>query len=79
MKIICETSLKDFDFWGPAKAITSRLTTTELAIVEDYLDAAYPDGINKTELNDIFTYYWDTIIAHWLGISEEQIMEREPF
>ena len=79
MKITYKTSLRDFDFWGPAEAITSRLTTTELAIIEEYLDAAYPEGIDKTELNDILAYYWDAIIAHWLGISEEQIMEREPF
>ena len=79
MKITYEISLNDFDFWGHAKAITSRLTTNEMAIIEDYLDAAYPEGINKTELNDIFAYYGNVIIAHWLGISEEKIMEREPF
>lgn len=79
MKITYETSLNDFDFWGPAKAISSRLTMNELAMIEEYLDETYPEGINKTDLNDTIAYYWDTIIAPWLGISEEKIMERESF
>lgn len=78
MTVTYETSIQDFDFWGQAKELVSRLTRAELEMIEEMLEETYP-VISKTELNDIFAFYWDSAIMPIIGISEEQILEREPF
>lgn len=57
MKIYEENSLRNCNFWGGAVENAYQLTPDELdeleAIFENDL---YPDGINRTELNDLFWF-----------------------
>ena len=77
MTITSEKSLRDFEFWSGAKDTVKYLTMQELDTIEDILNDLYPDGMNETELNDLFWFDRDTI-AEWLGYENfEEIMERE--
>ena len=71
MKIINEINLQDFEFWGYAKATAKRIDEELGASGWDLLDAiltdAYPEGIDKTELNDILAFE-DNDVFDWLGI-----------
>ena len=56
MKITSETSLRNFDFWGPAKSVAEELTIEELDEIEFNLESLYPEGLDATELNDILSF-----------------------
>lgn len=75
MKVIEETSLKDFEFWGGAVNTVKYLTDDELDAIEESLEELYPDGMDKTEINDYFWFDDDTI-AEWLGYPDfEALMD----
>ena len=38
MTVTYETSIQDFDFWGQAKELVSRLTRAELEMIEEVLE-----------------------------------------
>ena len=71
MKIINEINLQDVECWGYAKATAKRIDEELGASGWDLLDAiltdAYPEGIDKTELNDILAFE-DNDVFEWLGI-----------
>ena len=71
MKIINEINLQDFEFWGYAKATAKRIDEELGASGWDLLDAiltdAYPEGIDKTELNGILAFEYNDVFE-WLGI-----------
>lgn len=71
MRITTEQSLSNFNFWSGAKDNAIELTTSQLDEVESILEDLYPDGINETELNDLFWFDFETI-KEWLGITEEE-------
>lgn len=76
MTITSEKSLRDFEFWSGAKETVKYLTMQELDTIEAILEDLFPDGMNETELNDLFWFDDDTI-AEWLGYENfEEIMER---
>jgi hypothetical protein len=56
MKITTETTLNNFEFWSGAKDNAAMLTFEQLEQVENELEALYPEGIDETELNDIFWF-----------------------
>lgn len=72
MVITYETSLKDFDFWGPARENVSKLTDEELEMLDEYFDGP----INQTALNDLFAYYFEDV-CDILGLTEEEVLARE--
>ena len=76
MKIYKEESLSRFEFWSGAKQISDKLTYDELDQIEVVLEELYPDGIDETEINDLFWHESDTI-AEWLGITVDEILERD--
>ena len=71
MKIINETNLQYFEFWGNAKETAKRIDEELGASGWDLLDAiltdADPEGIDETELNDILAFE-DNDVFEWLGI-----------
>ena len=73
MKIINEINLQDFEFWGYAKATAKRIDEELGASGWNLLDAiltdAYPEGIDKTELNDILAFEANDVFD-WLGIDD---------
>ena len=74
MKIYTETNLSSFEFWGPAVDNVSSLTSNELQELEFMLEDVYPDGIDATDLNDLFAYDED-LIATWLGFEDWEDLE----
>lgn len=75
MKIYKDESLSNFNFWGGAQDSTEKLTTDELDTIESNLNELYPDGINETELNDLFWFEFETLCS-WIGEYEEDALNR---
>jgi hypothetical protein len=77
MKVYEEKSLKDFDFWSGAKDTVKYLTDDELEQIEAILEDAYPDGMEDTQINDIF-WFEDDWIAEMLGYEDfEELTHRD--
>ena len=54
MKVYSEISLKNFEPWGSAECVFYRLSLGEIEILEETIEDIYPNGIDETDLNDIF-------------------------
>ena len=72
MTITYETTLKDFEFWGPARENVKKLTDEELEFLEGWFD----EPINQTELNDLFAYDFESV-CNILGLTEEEVWARD--
>lgn len=66
MKIICETSLENFEAWQGGKDTLIDLSHSDCERLEQDIEELYPDGITDTELNDFLWFERDTI-ADLLG------------
>ena len=76
MKTYRDVPLTEFEFWAGAKVTVKYLTDDELEQIEQILEDLYPEGLDETELNDIFWFERD-LIAEWLGYQNfDEIMER---
>ena len=71
MKIYKEESLRNFEFWSGAKENAKEFTDKQLDQIETILEDMYPDGMDETEINDLFWFEPETI-REWLGIEEEE-------
>ena len=69
MKVYKEMNLRDFEFWSGAKSNAETLTDEQLDMVESILEDAFPDGMDETQINDIFWFDFDTI-REWRGIED---------
>ena len=76
MKIFTEKSLSDFEFWSGASERVENLTDSDFQIIERELEDMYPDGIDETELNDIFWFDFDKI-AQMLGYDDEEDFDKK--
>lgn len=74
MKIYSEKSLRNFEFWSGAKENADELTSAQLDKVETILEDLYPEGMEETQINDLFWFDFDTI-KEWLGITDEEEAE----
>lgn len=74
MKIYSEKSLRNFEFWSGAVETAHTLTMEQLDEVEAILEDSYPDGMDETEINDLFWFEEDTI-AEWLGFEDWEALE----
>lgn len=77
MIIYQEISLAEFPFWGPAESHVKYLNDKDFEIIEQELEYEHKTqiGIDKTELNDLFSYDED-YIANILGYDDfEQLKE----
>lgn len=61
MTIKTEQSLRNFEFWSGAKSNAEQLTIEELDTLENVLEDLYPDGMNETEINDLFWFDFERI------------------
>ena len=75
MKITSEKSLFNFDFWSGAETTANELTNKEFNIIEAQLEDLYPDGIDETQLNDIFRFEQD-FVAQMLGYDTWEAFEK---
>lgn len=71
MKIYSEKSLRNFEFWSGAKENAKELTSAQFDEVETILEDLYPEGMDETQINDLFWFEFDTI-KEWLGITDEE-------
>ena len=71
MKIYSEKSLRNFEFWSGAKENANELTSAQLDEVETILEDLYPEGMDETQINDLFWFEFDTI-KEWLNITDEE-------
>ena len=69
MKITYEKSLKDFPFWSGAFINACKLTPYQLDEIESILEKNYPNGINETELNNLFWFDFGSVCT-WLGLDD---------
>lgn len=77
MKVYTETTLRDFEFWCGAKDTVEHLTDRELETIESVFEDLYPDGMEDTQINDIFWFEEDWI-AEMLGYDDfEDLLKRE--
>lgn len=77
MKIYTENNLRDFEFWSGAVDTVKYLTDDELDTIESILENMHPEGMDETDINDIF-WFEDDWIAEMLGYKNfEEIMYRE--
>ena len=76
MKIYREESLSGFEFWSGAKDFAEKLTDTEFDQVEGNLTELYPDGMDETQINDLFWFEPETV-CDWLGLDYNEVMERD--
>ena len=67
MKIYKEESLRNFEFWSGAKENAEEFTNEQLDQIESILEDMYPDGMDETEINDLFWFEPETL-REWLGI-----------
>lgn len=70
-KVTEQLHLSNFDFWGGAKYRAKMLTVDELNEIESQIEDLYPDGIDETQINDIFWFDFDWI-AQILGYEDEE-------
>lgn len=76
MKIYKEQSLKDFEFWSGAIDTVEHLTDLDFDNIEFALEELYPDGMDETEINDLF-WFEEDFIAEILGYSEWDELEED--
>lgn len=78
MKIYTEKSLWDFEFWSGAKDRAEYFTEKDLDIIESELELEYPDGMDETEVNDLF-WFEEDYLAKILGYGsfEDLMNDRE--
>lgn len=77
MKIYKEESLSNFEFWSGAKEFASKLTKREFNTIEASFEDIYPDGMDETQINDLFWFEPESICNDILGVDYNEIMERE--
>ncbi len=69
MKIYKEESLWNFDFWSGARDNASELDRNQMEQIESVLEDVYPDGMDATDLNDLFWFEFDTVLS-WIGLKQ---------
>lgn len=67
-----EISLRDFEPWQGAIPTYEALSVQELDQLERELEMQYPNGIDKTELNDLFWFDEDFIFQLAGHVEEEE-------
>lgn len=77
MKIYKEESLSNFGFWSGAKDFANKLTDNEFDAIEVFLETEYPDGMDETQINDLFWFGSEWICSGILGIEYEEVLNRE--
>ena len=76
MTIKTEQSLRNFEFWAGARTNAGLLTDEELDRIEAELEQFYPDGMDETELNELFWFDFEWI-CEILGFSYNDTGEIE--
>ena len=76
MKIYKDYYLHDFNFWSGAKDNVKYLSNGDFTVIESGLEEMYPDGIEETELNDLFRFDMDEV-SKILGYDDFDVLKKE--
>ena len=78
MEIYKEESLANFEFWSGAKDTAERIWEEKgvagFDTIEQILEDMYPEGMDETEINDLFWFEPETIYE-WLGMPTDEQAE----
>ena len=77
MKIYKEESLSNFKFWSGAKDFASKLTDSVFYTIEASFEDIYPDGMDETQINDLFWFDAQWICEDILGLEYDEVLSRE--
>ena len=79
MIVTRDISLRDFEPWNGAVSTYEALSVEELDQLESELEQLYPDGMDETELNDLFWFEEDEVfrLAGHTPDDEEEEDEEE--
>ena len=77
MIITRDISLRDFEPWSGAVSTYEALSVEELDQLERELELQYPNGIDKTELNDLFWFDEDLVFQLAGHVEEDDEDEEE--
>lgn len=79
MKIYTEKSLHNFEFWSGAKTtaetIWDKFGQEGFDTIEQELELEYPDGMDETQINDLF-WFEEDYIATLLGYRNWEHLKR---
>lgn len=79
MKIYCDISLENFDYWSGAVDTAKHISEAgKWDALEAILEDLYPDGMTDTQLNDLLWFEPETVYE-WLGISDEDEEDDEEY
>ena len=78
MIITRDISLREFEPWQGAIPTYEALSVEELDQLESELELQYPDGIDETELNDLFWFHED-LVFKLAGPGEDEEEEDEDY
>ena len=71
MKITDERGLKHFEPWSRAVETYNRIESEgKIDQLESMLEDLYPEGMTRTELNDLL-WFDEESVFEWLGITDE--------
>jgi hypothetical protein len=73
MKVISEINLTNFEFWAGAK--NHSFTYNELQEIEFQLEDIYPDGMDETQINDIF-WFEEEFLCELIGLKYKKYLKR---
>lgn len=79
MKVFDELNFDDVKrtAWGQAERIAQEIEDADKeSEFETLIEELYPDGIDRTELNDLMAYDWEWLFET-LGIKDEKEQEDE--
>lgn len=77
MIVTRDISLREFEPWQGAIPTYEALSVDELDQLESELELQYPDGIDETELNDLFWFHEDFVFQLAGHVDEEEDEEEE--
>ena len=77
MRIYSEKSLADFEPWSGAVSTYERINNAGmLDALESFLEDEYPDGIDETDLNDLF-WFDSEYVLNCCGLRSEDEIRSE--
>ena len=75
MIVTSEIDLRNFEGWSGGESTLATLSYDQIDTLQFILEDAYPEGIDKTHLNDILRFETDWI-AELLGFTDWESLER---
>lgn len=73
MKVTTEINLRNFDFWSGAK--NHSFTYEELDEIQYQLEDIYIDGMEETQINDLF-WFEEEFICELIGLKYKKYLKR---